>query len=131
MAFKINISHKGKTIKFDTDNENLIGMSIGDTFDGSEISTDLKGYELEITGTSDKAGFPGFKEHSGPQLRRVLLKKGKGMHDARKGVRIRKTIRGNAISLDTVQINTNVKKQGSKKFEDFLNKPEAETAPAA
>ncbi|MDO8516741.1 MAG: S6e family ribosomal protein [Nanoarchaeota archaeon] len=123
--FKVNISHKGKTIKFDeVDNEELIDKHIGDKISGSEINAELAGYDLEITGTSDKAGFPGLKEHKGPGLKKVLLTRGKGMWDNRKGVRLRKTIRGDTISADTVQINTNVLKEGTKKFETFAKKEE-------
>ena len=126
MAFKINISHKGKTINLEIDSESLIDKKIGDKISGSEISPDFEGYELEITGTSDKAGFPGLKDLQGPELKRVLLKKGIAMKDKRKGVRLRKTVRGNTISQDTVQINTKVLKQGNKKFDDFLKKEDSE-----
>jgi len=122
MAYKINISHNGKTLKAETDSEALIGMNIGDKLDGKEISADFEGYELEITGTSDKAGFPGFTEYEGPQLRKALLKRGKGMHDTRKGVRLRKRVRGKEISADTVQINTKVIKEGKKKVSEFPEK---------
>ena len=137
MVFKINISHKGKTHKVETENEGLIGLFIGQKVKGEEFSTELSGYELEITGTSDKAGFPGFVEHSGSQLKRVLLRYGKGMWRMPKGLRkkttvrrpkglrLRKTIRGKEISADTVQINTKVLKEGSKKFLDLIPKKEA------
>ncbi len=126
MAFKINVAHKGKTQKFETANEDLVGTKIGDKIDGNLISTDLEGYEVSITGTSDKAGFMGRAEVLGTGLKKVLLKRGKGMWNQRKGVRIRKTVRGNEISLDTVQINTKVEKEGKTKFED-LNKVEEKT----
>ena len=124
MVFKINLSHKGKTLKLETDNENLIDKTIGETISGIDISEDLDGYEIQITGTSDKAGLPGLPEEQGPRLRRVLLTKGRGMWDKRKGVRLRKTVRGNVISLDTVQINSKVIKEGKKKFADLSKKEE-------
>ena len=139
MVFKINISHKGKTYKVETENEGIIGNLIGQKISGEEFSADLTGYELEITGTSDKAGFPGFVEHQGPALKKVLLKYGKGMWKMPKGLRkkttirrpkglrLRKTVRGKEISADTVQINTKVVKEGSKKFVDLLPKKEATT----
>lgn len=139
MAFKINVSHKGKTYKVETENEGLIGMSIGQKVSGDEFSADLAGYELEITGTSDKAGFPGFVEQNGPTLKKILLTYGKGMWRRPKGLRkktnvrrpkglrLRKTVRGKEISIDTVQINTKVLKEGSKKFEDLLPKKEQQS----
>jgi small subunit ribosomal protein S6e len=126
MAFKINISHKGKTIKFELESEELVGKTIGEEIEGNEINSDLEGYKLKITGTSDKAGFPGLVQIQGPGLKKVLLKKGKGMWDNREGIKLRKTVRGNTISIDSVQINLSVLKEGKKKFEEFLKKPEEE-----
>ena len=127
MVFKINVSDRGKTLKVESDNEALIKMKIGDRINGDLISKDLDGYELEITGTSDIAGFPGIKGQISPHLRRVLLtKKDIGMRTKRpKGLRLRKTVRGEEISEKTVQINMKVIKEGSKKFEDLLPKKEA------
>lgn len=135
MAFKVNISHKEKTIKKEIENEELIGKKIGETIDGKEIAPELAGYELEITGTSDTSGFPGKKDVEGQELKRVLLTKGfglkrkpKGLSKKRKalkpGVRLKKTVRGNIIGNYTVQINAAVKKEGSTKFEDLIPKKE-------
>jgi len=124
MVFKINISHKGKTAKAETENEALIGKIIGDKLKGSEISPEFKGYELEITGTSDISGFPGKKGLEGSIYHRLLLKKGFGMKNSERGLRLRKTIRGEEISLKTSQINTKVLKEGEKKFEELAVKVE-------
>jgi small subunit ribosomal protein S6e len=133
MPFKINVSLKGKTKKYETESEYFLDRAIGENIPGKEVAEELDGYELKITGTSDKAGFPGLEEHKGPSLKRVLLKKGKAMKDKRKGLRLKKTIRGNTISLDTIQINTIVEKQGPKKFEEIFKKeePKVEGAEAA
>jgi len=120
MAFKINVSHKGKTFKLESENENLVGKKIGESVKGSEISPDLEGYDIEITGTSDIAGIPGFKGIEGGAYNRKLLTFGPGMKDRRNGIRLRKTLRGEEISLKTVQINSIVKKEGSKKFSEVL-----------
>ena len=85
MVFKINVSHKGKTFKLEAENEDLAGHSINDKIDGKEFSPDLEGYELLITGTSDKSGFMGRSEIDGPNLHTVLLGYGKGMHMKPKG----------------------------------------------
>ena len=132
--FKINVGFKGKTFKVEKESESLIGLSIGEKIDGSEVSDELSGYELEITGTSDKAGFAGIPEIEGPRLKKVLLGYGRGMHKKPKGLkkinkkpkglRIRKTVRGKEISADTVQINTKVIKEGSKKFSEIAIKKE-------
>ena len=131
MPFKINISEKGKTYKLESEDESLIGKKIGETMKGEELKSELTGYELEITGTSDLAGFPGMKDKEGPELRKVLLGYGFGMHKKPKGLtkkpgkkpdglRLRKTVRGNTISKSTIQINLNVKKSGSKKLEEIF-----------
>jgi small subunit ribosomal protein S6e len=122
MPFKINISEKGKTYKLEADIEALIGKKIGDKVEGKEIKQELEGYELEITGTSDKAGFPGKIDIEGSALKKVLLKKGWGIKDTRKGLRLKKTVRGNTISRDTIQINMKIIKQGNRKLEEIFPK---------
>lgn len=140
MAFKLNISNKDKAWKLELESEDLVGKKIGDKISGKEIKAELDGYELEITGTSDKAGFAGMKDLEGTNLKGVLLGYGFGMHKKHRGLRkkkpnkkpeglrMRKTVRGNTISKDTVQINLKVLKSGSKKFEEIFpeqNQPKA------
>lgn len=142
MPFKLNISSKdGKSWKLELESETLIGKKIGDKIQGSEISADLAGYELEITGASDMAGFPHKKDAEGPQLRGVLLTKGWGMHkkprregkkpvQTSKGLRLKKSVRGKELSDKTIQINLRVEKEGSKTlatiFPDQNKAPEPE-----
>jgi ribosomal protein S6E (S10) len=127
MIFKINISHKGKTYKLEIENEELIGKKIKETIDGKELSPDLEGYKLEITGTSDISGIPGTKSQEGAGYHRELLTYGFGMKDKRKGIRLRKTLRGEEISAKTSQINTKVLKEGHKKFEELIVPKKEET----
>jgi len=132
MSFKINISEKGKTYKLETDSEFLIGKKIGESFDGGELNADLDGFEIKISGTSDKAGFAGKPDEEGPQLRKVLLTKGRFMKKtAHKGLRRKKNLRGNEISSATVQVNCIVVK-GSKPLSEVFKKEEkVEEAPVA
>ena len=121
MAFKLNISEKGKTFHIETESEEIIGRKIGEKINGKEISGDLSGYEFEIKGTSDKAGFPGKKEISGMALKKVLLTKGPFLHKTpHKGFRRKKTVRGSEISSNIVQINLNVVKKGGKSLEEIF-----------
>lgn len=129
MPFKIVIGDKGKAWKIESESESLIGKSIGEIVKGEDIKEDLSGYEFEITGGSDNAGFPLSKDLIGVGLKRVLLTKGFGMHDSRKGVRLRKTQRGKIIAQNTVQINMKLTKSGNKSFVELFpeqNKPKEE-----
>jgi len=112
MPLKLNISEKGKAWKIELAEETLSGKSIGDKFNGKEIKPELEGYELEITGGSDIAGFPLSKDVEGLGLKGLLLKKGWGMKNSIKGIRLRKTVRGKTLSGTTVQVNLKVLKAG-------------------
>jgi small subunit ribosomal protein S6e len=114
MPIKLNISDKGKAWKIEVPEEALSGKSVGDKFDGKDIKPELEGYELEITGGSDIAGFPLSKDVEGLGLRGVILKKGWGMRDSTEGLRVKKTVRGKVISGTTSQINIKVLKAGKK-----------------
>jgi ribosomal protein S6E (S10) len=141
MAFKLNISEKGKAWKLNTEDEILVGKSIGDKLNGKDISADLEGYELEITGASDLAGFPHKKDVEGPELKKVLFTKlGWGMHkkprregkkkvQTPKGLRLRKTVRGKQISEKTIQVNFKVVKAGTKSLAEIF--PDQNKAPQA
>ena len=142
MAFKFEIGDpkSKKTFHLEAESEALMGKIIGDKVDGSDISSQLSGTELEITGTSDKSGFPGYNKIDGTGTRRVLLTKGFGFHRLKlrkknalrkpisKGMRKRRTLRGNTITSDIVQINLKVIKQGSKSIAELLGK-EVKEAP--
>ena len=145
MAFKINISSsQGKTYKLEAEAPALKGKALGDVIQGQDISPDLTGYELEITGASDKAGFTAIESVQGIGLKKVLLDVGKGMHkkpkgdkkkipSTSKGLRLRKTVRGKVISDAISQINTKVLKEGSKKLSEVFpeqNKKEEAPVPA-
>jgi len=137
MAFKFDLSHKGKTYHIDAEAESLIGKKIGDSVKGEEINKDLEGSEFVITGASDKAGFPSYSKVEGTGLKRVLLTKGFGLkkkHKKKKtsnptlvkGIRMRRTVRANTISSDIVQINLNMTKEGPKSLAAMLGKEKKE-----
>lgn len=96
----------------------LVGAKIGDTIDGSTLG--LKGYKIKITGGSDKDGFPMRRDISGTGKKRVLITKGPGFNPRRKGIRKRKTVRGNTISDAIIQINARVVEQGKKPLEELI-----------
>lgn len=138
MPLKVNISEKDKSWKLELADESLSGKSVGDTLDGKELNADLSGYQLQITGGSDIAGFPLSKDVEGIGLKRLLLTQGFGMRDNYPGVRRRKTVRGKIIAANTTQLNLKVIKAGSKPLAEIFadqNKaeapaPKAESVPA-
>ncbi len=112
--FKLTIgTETGKTFKSGLtgpDAEKLIGKKIGEKFNGTLIGA--SGYELEITGGSDKSGFPMLPGIMGSGRKKPILSGGKGFGPKRKGERRRKTVTGNTISDSTSQINCKVIKKG-------------------
>jgi small subunit ribosomal protein S6e len=134
MAFKFNISDKGKAWKAEAEAVSLVGKSVGDKIEGKEIKPELEGYELEISGASDTSGFPLAKDVEGSGLRKKLLTRGFGMRDNRDGMRLKKTLRGKVIAETTSQINLKVLKEGHKKLHELFpeqNKPkEKKVVPA-
>jgi small subunit ribosomal protein S6e len=126
--FKLVIGEKGKAWKLELESESLVGKSVGDKISGKEIKAELEGYEFEITGGSDIAGFPLSKEVPGLALKSLLLKKGWGMRDNYPGIRRSKTVRGRVIAQSTSQINLKVIKSGSKSLKEIFpeqNQPKA------
>ena len=125
MAFKLIISQGENSHQIEveaTASKTLIGLKIGNEFDASSLG--LSGYKLRITGGSDKNGFPMKKDVEGPRRIKSLLSGGLGFKPRRKGQRRRKTVRGNTISDDIVQINTVVVEKGNKNIEDLLQSEE-------
>jgi small subunit ribosomal protein S6e len=117
MAFKIVISEpkSKKAWQKDIDAPALIGKKIGDKVEGSLIG--LSGFTLEVTGGSDKEGFPMREDLDGVSRKKVLLTKGVGFSGTKKirkvkykvhGMKKRKYIRGNTVSDSIIQVNMKV-----------------------
>jgi len=121
MNFKFVISNGNRSYQIERDQREcpVIGKRIGESFGGDFLG--LEGYELVITGGSDKDGFPMRSDVEGIVKKRIILERGMGFR-AEKGLRKRKMVRGNTIGLDVVQINCNVTKKGGKPLEELLGK---------
>ncbi|MEM2546905.1 MAG: 30S ribosomal protein S6e [Candidatus Bathyarchaeia archaeon] len=91
----------------------LIGKKIGDIIDGTILG--LQGYKAQITGGSDKDGFPMRPNVHGGVRRSVVLSGGVGFNPEREGERRRKKVRGNTITEDIVQINMKIVEKAEKK----------------
>ena len=105
-SFKLTVSdQKGKSISRelkDNDANVLLGLQVGQETDASILG--LQG-KIKITGGSDKSGVAMRGDVAGVPRKRVLLSKGVGLQDAKKGLRKRKLVRGNIISEEIYQIN--------------------------
>jgi small subunit ribosomal protein S6e len=84
----------------------LIGRKIGEILDGSIV--DMPGNKVQITGGSDKDGFPMRPSVHGGVRKGVILSGGVGFNPQNEGQRKRKTVRGNVITDDIVQINLKI-----------------------
>ena len=106
----------------------LIGKKINDEVDGIFVS--LPGYKLQITGGSDKDGFAMRHDVPGATRRRLLLSRGLGYKPKENGKRKKKSVRGNTINQEIVQVNMKVLKPGAKPIEEII-KGEGKEATAA
>jgi small subunit ribosomal protein S6e len=96
----------------------LVGKRMGDIIDGAIAGLD--GFKLKLTGMSDSAGAPSRSEIEGTRKATPLLGYGVGMRYRGKGFRSRRSVRGNTVSNDTVQLNTVIEEYGSKPLEELF-----------
>lgn len=106
-----------KAFQVEKDAPTLAGMKIGDRFDGSVVG--LSGFNLQITGGSDREGFPMRPDMIGAMRKKLLLTTGPGYVPEKKGIKRRKYVRGNMISDATAQINCKIV-EGSGNVGDIL-----------
>lgn len=106
----------------------LIGRRIGEILDGSIV--DLPGHKAQITGGSDKDGFPMRPSVHGGVRRRIVLSGGVGFIPQNEGIRRRKTIRGNIVTDEIVQLNMKIveKPKQTKEGKKTREKKEEKTA---
>src|SRR3989338_6799516 len=126
VEFKIVVGSKGKSYSkslTEIESSSLLNKKIMDRVEGKEIG--LLGYELQITGGSDNAGFPMRYDLDGSGRKQILLTKGPCVKIKRKGMRKIKTVVGNTISQITSQVNLKVTKERSEKLDKIFGKEEA------
>lgn len=126
MAIKCVFGFKnGRSTQKDLESSKpLLGKKLGDIIRGDLIGFD--GYEFQIMGGSDDAGFPMRRDVPGFGRRRILATQSTGVRDVPKGIKIRKTVTGSIVSPKIVQINLKVLKEGK----DSLLPPPKEEAKA-
>jgi small subunit ribosomal protein S6e len=126
--FKLVISDsKGQAVQREIKDEQadaFINKIIGDKVSGDAAG--MPGYEFQITGGSDKAGFPMRRDVIGRIRARILATDSIGVHIEREGMKKRKTVAGNMVHEGISQINLKVVKQGK---EPLFQKAPAEAKP--
>jgi len=106
----------------------LIGRKIGEVLDGTIVG--MTGHKVRITGGSDKDGFPMRPNVHGGVRRKVILGGGVGFNPKAQGGRERKTVRGNVVTDEIVQINMKIvekPKHAEKETKDKEEKKKKET----
>lgn len=84
----------------------FIGRRMGETIDGAAV--DLPAHKVQILGGSDSDGVPMRVNVHGGVRRSVVLSGGAGFKPKREGERRRKTVRGNIVTDEIVQINVKI-----------------------
>jgi small subunit ribosomal protein S6e len=121
----VNDTKKGKSHQVEVSGHHansLIGKKIGDEVDGIFIS--LPGYKLQISGGTDKDGFTMRADLPGVGRRRLLLSESRGFKAQEGGMRKKKSVRGNTVSQDIVQINMKVTKYSSRPIDSLIKSSE-------
>ncbi len=105
----------------------LVGRKLGEVIDGTAVK--MRGHKLKITGGSDKDGFPMRPNIHGGVRIGAILSEGVGFHPSQKGERQRKTLRGNVVTEEIVQINMKIVEKPKKpeKTEQKRKKKESVT----
>ena len=128
--FKIIISDPdsgtSKTVELEeTRTVPLIGRRVGEVLDGAIVG--LSGHKVQITGGSDKDGFPMRPSVHGGVRRKVILGGGVGFNPKDEGQRRRKMVRGNVITDEIVQINMKIMEKPKKAKEEKKKKTKEKT----
>ncbi len=109
--------------------DSFLNKKINEVVKGDSLG--LKGYELKITGGSDRQGFPIRADVAAGTRKRPLVVEGVGAKLKNKGTKQRKTVRGNLIDDNLKQINLKVEKEGSNKLEEVFGTKEEESTEVA
>jgi small subunit ribosomal protein S6e len=115
VEFKLVISEQAASVARtvgDVQAAGFLGKRIGETVGGELIGA--SGYTFRISGGTDKSGFPLRPDVPGARQVRLYVGEGFGFRAPRRGMRRRRTFRGNTISEETVQINLVVDQKGPK-----------------
>jgi len=104
----------------------LIGRRIGDIMEGTIAN--MAGYQIKLTGGTDKDGIPMRPDVHGGVKGRYILSGGVGYKPKRKGERKRVVVRGNTVTAETTFLNFTIveKPEDAKKTEKPKEEPAEE-----
>lgn len=123
VSIVVNDVKTGKTYVKKGEHEAFLHKKIGETVDGVDFG--LNGYQFQITGGSDKAGFPMRFDVEGSGRKRPLVTSGPGVTISRKGMKMRKTVAGNTIGDSVAQVNLKTTSYGKETLAKLFGKEEA------
>ena len=133
LKLTINNPKTGKSYKQDVKDAHadaLLTKELGEKVSGDPLG--FAGYEFEIRGGSDNAGFPMRSGLAGTGRKRIFTYKGVGFsgrdrwEHTQKGLRMKVAVAGQRISASTTQVNLKILKEGSHVFEDAKKEAKAE-----
>lgn len=129
-SFKLNIADPSEAKCYKTEIKDaqaapLLGLNIGEKVDGSSLG--IEGYEFEVTGGMDYAGFP-MRHGILGERKRITMYRGTGFRGGLKGMKKRKTVCGHKINERISAVNLKVTKQGSKKLSEMFGSKEPSEA---
>lgn len=121
MKIVISDTKSGKSFSVEVPKDaesRLIGKKLGEQMEGALVGAD--GYVIKITGGSDLSGIPMRLDVGGPRRASLLLSEGPGFKPSMKGERRKKTVRGNVITDEVMQLNAIVLQAGAKPLEELF-----------
>ncbi len=118
MKLVVSDPKTGKAYNKMTEEAVFLNRRVGEEVDLGKVG--LPGFKARITGGSDKQGFPMKPTLEGQARRKILVRKGIGIKTKKKGNILRKSMRGNSVASDIVQLNLVITHEGSKPIADFL-----------
>ncbi len=109
----------------------LLKKRIGDTISGDQLGSSFSGYEFQVTGGSDKCGFPMRKGIQQPRKKILIGKsvgfKGKDRHGNKQpGLINRRTVCGEMVTKIIHQVNLKVVKAGKEPLGEVIAETKAE-----
>jgi small subunit ribosomal protein S6e len=132
--FKLTINNPktGKSYKRDVADAHaatLLNKDIGESVPGDALG--FTGYEFQITGGSDNAGFPMRQGIRGAARKKIFTYKGVGFSGrdrwkhTQKGLRLKTTVCGQKVGHTVTQVNLKITKEGPKDVFSSAEKEES------